>query len=110
MKQYVQEVLDVAKNYGLQILTLDFTDVTLLCRLEILPEIYIQIYRNLKKNKLNLALVFGKSRMLGFDSEGGQYHCHPIDQPEAHVSIERRTEIEEFVLLCFSTLQEQGLL
>ncbi len=42
MKQYVQEVLDVAKNYGLQILTLDFTDVTLLCRLEILPEIYTQ--------------------------------------------------------------------
>jgi len=56
----------------------------------LLPEIFIQVYRNSRKDKLNLALILGESRIYGFDSEGGVLHLHPIEAPETHVTTGKR--------------------
>jgi hypothetical protein len=67
MTHYVQEIIDLAGKYGLKLSSIDATDVTLLARLELLPEIFIQVYRNSRKDKLNLApccTLFGSLRCL----------------------------------------------
>ena len=45
-------------------------------------ELFLQIYGNTKKDKLNLDLVFKRKRLYGYDSEGGKYHYHPFDDPD----------------------------
>lgn len=57
MIAFIHEVENIAEQYGLQITGLDVTDVTLMVRLEVMPSVFIHVYRNLKKNKLNMALV-----------------------------------------------------
>ena len=71
MIAFIHEVENIAGQYGLQITGLDATDVTLMVRMEVMPSVFIQIYRNVKKNKLNMALVLGNNRIYGVDSEGG---------------------------------------
>jgi hypothetical protein len=60
-------------------------------------ELFIQIYGNTKKDKLNLALVFKRKRLYGYDSEGGTYHCHPFDDPDKHIFVDNRKSIREFL-------------
>lgn len=68
------DILNIAGRYGLKTVNIDTTDVTLMARIEIFPTIYVQIYRNLKKDKLNMALILGNDRVYGVDGEGGVYH------------------------------------
>ena len=67
MIAFIHKVENIAEQYGLQIIGLDATDVTLMVRMEV----FIHISRNVKKNKLNMALVLGNNRIYGVDSEGG---------------------------------------
>jgi hypothetical protein len=110
MIRLIHEVETVCEKYGLKIGVLDATDVTLMVRIEIIPSIFFQIYRNLKKNKLNMALVFGNNRIYGIDIEGGITHEHPLENPESHVPINNEPDIEEFILKCIRFLQDRGIL
>jgi hypothetical protein len=71
----IHSMIETAERYGLRILFIDATDVTLMARMEILPAVYIQIYRNIAKEKLNMALIIGNDRVYGVDSEGGPVVC-----------------------------------
>ena len=110
MIDLVRDILDVAEKYGLRILNIDATDVTLMARLEILPTINIQIYQNLRKEKLNLALIFGNTRIYGIDKEGRFYHQHPVEDPESHVIVEEGLKVEDFVVECLNILKEREIL
>ena len=79
MIAFIHEVVNIAEQYGLQITGLDARDVTLMVRREVMPSVFIQVYRNLKKNKFNMALVLGSNRIYGADSEGGIPHEHPLN-------------------------------
>lgn len=110
MIDLIQDLFNIAAGYGLRIANIDTTDVTLVARIEVLPTTYIQIYRNLPKDKLNMALILGNDRVYGVDGEGGLYHEHPAEDPTLHVPIKGRLEIEEFVVRCLDILTDRGLL
>ena len=110
MKRLVEQILTLATKYGLKVVSIDATDITLIARLEVLPATFIQIYRNSKKNKLNLTLVLGNNRVYGFDSEGGMTHEHPFENPQSHVSCEKAPNVEEFILQCLDLLEDKGLI
>ena len=110
MTGFIHEIETIADKYGLHISIIDVTDVTVMIRLELLPSIFIQVYRNSKKNKLNMALILGGNRIYGFDSEGGFAHEHPKEDPESHVFNRREPEIEEFVLNRLNILKDKGIL
>ncbi len=61
----VNRIRDVSDRYGLKILHLDVSDVTLLSRIGFSQEVFIQIYGNVKKEKINLALVVADERLKG---------------------------------------------
>ncbi len=106
----IHDIFNIADRYGLKIINVDTTDVTLMVRMEILPTIYMQIYRNLKKDKLNMALILGNDRVYGVDGEGGIYHEHPAEDPTLHVPTKERLEIEEFVVRCLNILKDRRIL
>jgi len=106
----IHDIFNIADRYGLKILNIDTTDVTLMARIEILPNISIQLYRNTRKDKLNMALILGNDRVYGVDGEGGLYHEHPAEDPTTHIFIKKRFEIEEFVVRCLNILKDRGIL
>jgi len=106
----IHDIFDIADRYGLKEVKIDATDVTLMARIEVFPTIYIQIYRNLKKDKLNMALILGEDRAYGVDGEGGVYHEHPSENPAAHVPVKERLGIEEFVVRSLNILKDRRLL
>jgi len=110
MIRLIHEVETVCEKYGLKIDILDATDITLMVRIEIIPSIFLQIYRNLKKNKLNMALVLGNNRIYGVDIEGGITHEHPFENPESHIPISSKPDIDEFILKCLRFLQDRDIL
>ncbi len=71
--------------------------------------IFIEIYANLKKQKINLALIVSDNRIYGIDKEGGFYHEHPFENPELHIKREP-LEIEDFVVKSIEYLKELGLI
>lgn len=73
-------------------------------------DIFIQIYANQAKDKLNLNLVFKVKRLLGADSEGNRYHVHPAEKPDYHTFTEERESIKTFTLKALKVLAEKGLL
>ena len=106
----ISEANDVAAKYDLQLVEIDRTDNIISLKLLIDNEMFIQIYANSQKNKLNLALVFKNRRLYGYDSEGGKYHCHPFDSPEEHVFVDDRKSIEDFVQESMEFLEEREIL
>ena len=107
---FIHDIFNIADRYGLKILNIDTTDVTLMVRIEILPNISIQLYQNTSKDKLNMALILGNDRVYGVDGEGGFYHEHPAEDPITHTPIKERFEIEEFVVKCLNILKDRGIL
>ena len=110
MIDLVHDMINILERYGLKFVNIDTTDITLMARIEIFPAIYIQIYRNLEKDKLNMALILGSDRVYGVDCEGGIYHEHPEEDPISHVPIKERLEIEEFVVKCLNILKDRRIL
>jgi hypothetical protein len=72
--------------------------------------LFIQIYGNTLKEKLNLALVFKNRRLFGYDSEGGKYHCHPIDSPDEHIFVDEKKSIQDFVRESIEFLEAKEIL
>lgn len=110
LNKIIEEANKAADQYSLKILEIDRTDNTINLKLPIDNELFIQIYANAKKNKLNLALVFKNRRLYGYDSEGGKYHCHPFDNPDGHIFIDARKSIQDFVQESMRFLEERDVL
>jgi len=106
----VDEAHAVSAAFGLELVEVDRTDNTVSLKLVIDAEIFIQVYSNTRKDKLNLTLVFKKRRLYGYDSEGGKYHCHPIENPDEHTFVNQRKSIREFVEESLKLLEEKELL
>ncbi|MHC1744030.1 MAG: hypothetical protein AB9873_13495 [Syntrophobacteraceae bacterium] len=80
------EVQAILGAYGFirAVADLDRTDNALRFRLIIDETMFIQVYANSRKCKLNFALVGSGQRIFGRDSEGGNWHTHPFASPESH--------------------------
>jgi hypothetical protein len=109
IEELVRTVKDVADRYGLKIFYLDNTDVTLISRVGLSPVIFMQIYANFRKEKINMALVVGDERIYGLDKEGGFYHEHPFENSLLHVETEK-IEIEDFVMKSLEFLKRINLI
>jgi len=101
---------DVSDKYDLQLIERDRTDNIITLNLVIDNELFIQVYVNTQKDKVNLALIFKNRRLYGFDSEGGKYHCHPLDAPDEHIFVDERKSIEDFVQEAMRFLEEKEIL
>jgi len=110
INEIIREVNDVAERYNLQVVEVDRTDNIISLKLLIDNELFIQVYGNTQKEKLNLALVFKNRRLYGYDSEGGRYHCHPIDAPDEHRFVDEKKSIQEFVRESTEFLEEKEIL
>jgi len=82
----MQEIQTIVGAYAFirAIADLDRTDNALRLRLVIDETMFIQVYANSKKVKLNFALISLGQRIFGRDSEGGAWHKHPFASPESH--------------------------
>lgn len=106
----VTEAQSVASEFGLRLRIIDITDNIVDLRLYIDIELFIQVYANQLKDKLNLNLIFKNRRLCGYDSEGGRKHIHPIDEPESHIFIDKKVVIKGFVVKALKLLDERELL
>lgn len=110
INRIIEESGELARRYDLKLVEIDKTDNIINLKLSIDHELFIQIYGNAKKNKLNLALIFQKRRLYGYDSEGSKYHCHPFNNPDEHVFVEDRKSVQAFVQESMKYLEEKGIL
>lgn len=106
----IKEVSEAAAQYGLELLEIDRTDSITSLKLIIDNDLFIKIYGNIEKNKLNLALVFKTKRLYGYDSEGGKPHLHPFDNPDNHIFTDRPLAVQEFVSDSLRFLEEREIL
>ena len=109
IKNIVHTLEDIANRYGLRILSLDSTEITLISRIGFSLEIFIQIYVNIRKDKVNIALVVADERIYGIDKEGGVYHEHPFENPSLHTPTEQ-IEIEDFIVRSLNFLKRMKLI
>lgn len=107
---FLQQLYSLCLKYGLEIFSLDYTDITVFSRIGYSSDVFIQVYLNSKKEKLNLALVISKNRIYGVDKEGGIYHEHPLDNPETHIPLQKGISLEEFILKSIDILKNLGIL
>ena len=108
IEDLIQTIKDVSERYGLKLLYIDFTDITLISRIGFSLEIFIQIYANSKKDKLNMSLIVTDERMYGIDKEGGFYHEHPFENPLLYIDAESM-DIEDFVIKSLGILKKLNL-
>ena len=106
----VREAHDVVERFGLGFVELDRTDNTISLKLVIDSEIFVHVYGNTQKEKLNLTLILKQRRLYGFDSEGGKYHCHPFENPDAHVIVSDEKSMQAFVQESLNFLEKTELL
>ncbi|MBI5665731.1 MAG: hypothetical protein HZC49_11710 [Nitrospirae bacterium] len=109
IKNFIQSIQDASNKYGLKILLLDFTDITVFSRIGFSHEVFIQIYINAKKQKTNLALIVAGDRVYGIDNEGGGYHEHPFAKPELHIDTEQ-IDVDDFIVKSLEYLKTMNLL
>ena len=106
----VSEGQSVASEFGLRLRIVDMTDNTVDLRLYIDVELFVQVYANQLKDKLNLNLIFKDRRLCGHDSEGGRTHIHPIDEPESHIFTDEKVDIKDFTVKTLKLLNEREIL
>ncbi|MEW6379554.1 MAG: hypothetical protein AB1611_08085 [bacterium] len=106
----IKEAGDVADKNDFYLIERDRTDNIINLNLVIDNGLFIQIYANAQKDKVNLALIFKNRRLYGFDSEGGKYHCHPFDAPDQHVFVDESKSIKDFVQESIRFLEDKEML
>ena len=87
----------------------DATESTVKIKIYIRRDIYVQLYANSFKDKLNLALIHGDERIYGEDSEGGVLHVHPFDDHLSHVISNEKISVEAFLAKVQEFLEIEGL-
>ncbi len=110
INKIVEEANAVANKYNLKLIEIDRTDNIISLKLLIDNELFIQIYGNAEKDKLNLSLIFKQKRLYGYDSGNEKYHCHPFVDPDGHIFIDKKKSIKEFVEDSMRFLEENALL
>lgn len=110
INKIIEEANGIADKYKLQLVEIDSTENIISMKLVIDNELFIQIYGNKSNDKLNLALVFKRKRIYGYDSEGERYHCHPFNNPDDHLFTNEKKSIQEFVKESMRFLEEKGIL
>lgn len=110
INKIIEEANTVADKYNLKLVEIDKTDNVISLKLVVDNELFIQIYGNVERDKLNLTLVFKQRRLYGYDSEGGKYHCHPSDSPDRHIFVDNKKSIQEFIEESMGFLEENELL
>lgn len=100
----------IASEFRLRLRIIDLTNNAISLRLYFDAELFVQIYANQLKDKLNLNLVFKDKRLFGADAEGNRYHIHPDDNPEAHIFTEEKENMRSFMLKSLKVLDGKGLL
>ena len=105
-----KQVVEAANEFALSCKIYDQTAHTINLRIIIDRELFIQIYANTKKNKLNLALVLHGNRLCGTDKEGGIYHLHPFSDPSVHMITNKEKAVLEFVSESMIFLNERCLI
>jgi len=106
----INEIYQISYEYGFDIFFIDRTENTALIRFGFTPQIFFQVYINIMKGKLNLALVVGDERIYGFDGEGGKYHEHPSDSPQSHLFTSEKKGLQEFIRDSLEILKKKGLI
>jgi len=106
----INEAQSVASEFGLRLRVVDITDNIVDLRLYIDVELFIQVYANQLKDKLNLNLIFKNRRLCGHDSEGGRRHIHPIDEPESHIFTDEKVGMKEFTVKALKLLEGREML
>lgn len=110
----IQSIIsDIEKNideFQLTIIASDITDFSAIYRLCIIDNVYVVIYGNEQKDKLNLALIMENIRIYSVDSEGGNYHEHPYTNPKEHKILDKKISIREFLINTFGILKIKGIL
>jgi len=109
IEDIILTVQDVSERYGLKLLYIDFTDTTLIARIAFSLKVFIQIYANTKKDKINLSLVVAEERIYGIDKEGGFYHEHPFRNPSHHIET-KQMDIEDFARKSLEILRKINLM
>jgi len=110
LDEILKETLSAAQEFNLRTHFVDRTKNTINLRIVINMEIFIQIYANEKKDKLNCALLFHDHRIYGHDKEGGEYHLHPFDNPDSHIFTFKVKPIREFVIESMFFLENNKLI
>lgn len=110
LSEIKRQAVNVAEEFNFTIFEVDRTAHTLNLRLIIDYDLFVQIYANTKKDKLNLAVILSGNRIYGHDKEGGLYHLHPFTNPDEHFITNTKKSIREFVLEAMIYLDERELL
>ena len=79
---------------------LDITSSVVKARLVIKPDLFIQIYENVRRPKCSYALIVGNHRFYGRDMIEDVWHKHPAENPAIHDDSEetsRSSNIMDFV-------------
>jgi len=110
IRKTLSEINRLCRNFNIKIFLCDVTNTTAIIRFGVEIDIFIQVYVNEQKEKLDLALVVKGERLYGFDAEGGIYHEHPYENPETHLERHKIKDLEEFVLESLKILKEKRIL
>jgi len=110
IRKTLSEINRLCRNFNIKTFLCDVTNTTAIIRFGVEIDIFIQVYVNEQKEKLNLALVVKGERLYGFDAEGGIYHEHPYENPEAHLERHKIKDLEEFVFESLEILKEKRIL
>jgi len=92
---------------------LDITSSVLKARLIIKPDLYVQIYENLRRPKCSYTLIVGNNRFYGRDLREDSWHRHPVEGPEIHNDSEeasRSVTITDFIEEVKEILIHKGLI
>lgn len=109
------ELLAIASEFSIiqKTETLLKTPNTIKIKFTITNTCFVQVYRNIVKNISSYVLVSGSQRLFGRDCDGGQWHCHPIDDPESHDFSEngcREVTLKDFLYEVTEKLLALGIL
>ncbi len=90
----------VRRAYIRHLEVLDQSATLLKARLYILPELFIQIYRNDRFNTTNMVLIYNGQRLYARDQLDGIWHRHTAAAPQLHdrsVEGSRPVSLAEFL-------------
>ena len=97
-----EQALDIANRFSFisSVETTLRTPRTVTMRFRITAQCFVQLYHNTQKPIVNYVLVLAGNRIFGRDCDGGKWHRHPFENPEAHdFSFEGQVDVsfEEFL-------------
>ncbi len=72
----------------LSIEEIDRTHITTTFRLQTVRQgLFVQVFWGSRSGTLSFALIESDRRIFGIDLHRGQWHIHPFDRPEDHVTL-----------------------